>query len=194
MVASSGASRLLQDDRRGAMAETGATTVVSLRTGAWYADREIELRFPSGWQVVEHWPAPRPTLPEEALRACVARPAGQPPLRERCRGKRRVVVVVDDLNRPTPAWRVMPYLLEELRQGGVASGDVSVVMASGTHGAPMPGGLEKKVGPEAAATCRLQAHDDARRGRRLGTTSFGTPVWVDRTVAEGAHRGGHRRG
>jgi nickel-dependent lactate racemase len=169
--------------REGGMSGDGSPSVVRVRTGAWYADREIDLRFPAGWEVVEHWPTPRRALSEDDLRACVGRPVGQAPLRERCRGKRRVTVIVDDLNRPTPAWRVMPYVLEELRRGGIVPADVTVVMATGTHGAPRPGALEKKAGREAAAACRLEAHDSTRRGRRLGRTSFGTPVWVDATVA-----------
>jgi nickel-dependent lactate racemase len=155
-----------------------------LRTAAWYADRPIELRFPPGWSVVEHWPPALPPVSEERLRASIGQPVGQAPIRESCRGKRHPVVVVDDLNRPTPAWRVMPYVLEELGQGGIPPGDVTIVMATGTHGAPPPGALKRKVGARAAAACRLEVHDADRRGVRLGTTSFGTPVIANRTVAQ----------
>ena len=78
----------------------------------------------------------------------------------------------------------MPHVLEELRRGGIDPAAITIVMATGTHGAPRPGALEKKVGRQAAAACRLEAHDAGRRGVRLGTTSYGTPVLVNRTVAE----------
>lgn len=167
--------------------KVSATSTVSaafshLRTAAWYADRSITLRFPPGWKVVEHRLPTLPAVSEERLRTSVEQPIGQPPIRERCRGKKRPVIIVDDLNRPTPAWRVMPYVLEELRRGGFQPGEIAIVMATGTHAAPLPGALEKKVGKQ-ASPCRLEAHDATRRGTRLGTTRVGTPVFVNRTVA-----------
>jgi nickel-dependent lactate racemase len=157
--------------------------VSRLRTGAWHGERTVALEFPAGWEVAEHWPVTPAPLDEESIRERILRPIGQPPLHQACRGKTRPVIIVDDLNRPTPAWRVMPYLLEELRRGGIEPAAVTIVMATGTHGAPRPGDLEKKVGPQAAAGCRLEIHDSSRSGRSLGTTSYGTPVVVNRTVA-----------
>jgi nickel-dependent lactate racemase len=154
-----------------------------LRTGAWYEDRVLELPTPENWQVTTHRPVtPRPLVDEE-IRGAIARPVGQARIRELCRGKRRPVVVVDDLNRPTPAARVLPFLLEEFRAAGIEATGVTIVMATGTHGAPPEGGLARKVGPEAALSCRLIVHDDRMRGARIGTTSVGTPVIVDREVA-----------
>lgn len=164
-------------------AESTGGVVSRLRTGAWYGERSIAIEFPAGWEVAEHWPHPPPPLDEASIRARVERPIGQAPLRQTCRGKKRPVVIVDDLNRPTPAWRVVPYVLEEFRRGGIEPAAVTIVMAPGTHGAPRPGAMEKKIGREAAAGCRLEIHDSRRSGRRLGATSYGTPVVVNETVA-----------
>lgn len=164
--------------------ETRDAVVSRVRTAAWYAERSVTLRFPAQWDVIEHWPPTLPPLGEEQIRASIGQPIGQAPIHERCRGKKRPVVVVDDLNRPTPAWRVMPHVLEELRRGGIDPAAITIVMATGTHGAPRPGAFEKKVGRQAAAACRLEAHDAGRGGARLGTTTYGTPVLANRTVAE----------
>ena len=154
-----------------------------LRTGAWYEDRVLELPAPASWRVRTHWPrTPRP-LGDEEIRGAIARPVGQARIRDLCRGKRRPVIIVDDLNRPTPAGRVLPSVLEEFRAAGIEAAGVSIVMATGTHGAPPEGGFARKVGPEAARACRLIVHDDRKRGVRVGRTSFGTPVIVDREVA-----------
>jgi len=159
------------------------TRIGGLRTAAWHGDRVLDLEFPEEWDVTVHWPHTPPPLADDAIRAALERPVGQLPIRELCRAKTRPVVIVDDLCRPTPAWRVMPFLLEQFRQGGIPAKQVTIVMATGTHGVTSPDWMAKKVGPEAAAHCRLEVHDSRRRGVRLGTTRHGTPVVTNREVA-----------
>src|SRR5207245_5471659 len=103
-------------------------------------------------------------------------PAGQPTIRELCRGKARPLVIVDDLHRPTPAFRVVPALLRQFEDAGIAPRAVGIIMAPGTHGAPPADALVKKVGAAAAGACRLYVHDCNRNVVKLGRTSFGTPV------------------
>jgi nickel-dependent lactate racemase len=111
-------------------------------------------------------------------------PVGQPPVRQLCRGKARPVVIVDDLNRPTPASRVVPALLRQFAEAGIAARDVSIVMAPGTHGAPRADALVKKVGAEAAGACQTYIHDCHRDVVKVGRTSFGTPVLVNKHVVD----------
>ena len=159
------------------------TRIGGLRTAAWHGDRLLDLEFPDEWDIMVHWPRTPPPLIDEAIRAALERPIGQLPIRELCRGKMRPVVVVDDLCRPTPVGRVIPFLLEQFQQGGILAKQITIVMATGTHGVTAQDWLAKKVGPEAAAQCRLIVHDSRRRGVRLGTTRYGTPVVANREVA-----------
>ena len=57
------------------------TRNISLRVGAWFGERELELAFPTHWEVTEcvmggH---DRPALSEAALRAALQTPIGSPP-------------------------------------------------------------------------------------------------------------------
>jgi nickel-dependent lactate racemase len=161
------------------------STPQELRTAAWYGDRPLTLRFPPEWDVSVLWPdAPAP-LTDAEIEEALERPVGHPPIRELAAGARRPVIIVDDLNRPTPADRVVPFLLRQLADAGIAAEDVRLVMATGTHGPPPPDGMAKKVGAAAAASCRLHVHDCRRDLVRLGATSHGTPVLVNREVAQG---------
>ena len=167
-------------DRSTVAARTGP----QLRTGAWYGDRPLELPFPEDWQVTAHWPdTPEPVSDDEIARA-LEEPVGQPPIRSLARGRKRPLIVVDDLTRPTPATRLLPLVLRQLAEGGIAPEAVAILIASGTHRQPTGDGMAKKVGPEAAASCRLLAHDDSKGVARVGRTSFGTPVIVNRAVLE----------
>jgi lactate racemase len=153
-----------------------------LRTGAWYGDWPIQLDFPAGWSLTYHWPRTPPPLTDSQIVQSLENPVGQSRLRDLCRGKCRPVVLVDDVNRPTPAARIMPVLLREFEAGGISPQQVTIVMARGSHGSPRRESMLLKVGTEAASSCRLLIHDPYRHTTKLGRTSFGTPVYVNKEV------------
>ncbi len=152
-----------------------------LRTGAWYGDRPLPLTFPASWDVTTLWPRTPPPLSDQQVDQALASPVGRPPLAQLCRGKSRPLVIVDDMNRPTPAARVMPWVLRQFAEAGVRAEDVTILMASGSHGPPRRDTMVKKIGPEAAA-CRFVLHNPRRGAVRVGRTSLGTPALVNREV------------
>jgi nickel-dependent lactate racemase len=154
-----------------------------LRTAAWYGDRPLFLDFPEHWDVTILWPRTPPPLTKEQIIAALESPVGQAPLRELCRGRSRPLILVDDLNRPTPTAQVMPFVLQHFEDAGIPLENVTILMGPGTHGVPRADALPKKVGPEAAAKCRLVVHHARRDLVKLGRTSFGTLVWVNQEVA-----------
>lgn len=160
------------------------TRVVTMRADAWYGDRPLTLPFPSDWDVCVHRPDTPPPLTPLELADAIAHPVGRPPLRELARGRRRPIIIVDDLTRPTPAHHVVPLLLDELAAAGIDAASTTVISATGTHGALPTELLARKIGERAARTCRLVGHDDRRDTVYLGRTARGTPVHVNRAVAE----------
>jgi lactate racemase len=156
---------------------------VGLRTSAWYEESVLPLRFPQGWEITTLWPSTPPPLTDDEIRKALEDPFGQPSLRHLAAGKRRPVVLVDDLTRPTPADRIMPFILEQFEAAGVRSEDVTIVMAAGAHGPPPRASIAKKVGPRAAARCALVGHDHRRDAVKVGRTTFGSPILVNRVVA-----------
>lgn len=156
--------------------------VIDLRTNAWYGDMTVTVPIPDEWQVTTFWPDTPTPLNDDQIAEALERPLGQPPIRELARGKSRPLIIVDDLTRPTPAARVIPQILQQFAAAGIPTRDVTLLMATGTHGPPGTGGMEKKVGPE-ASSCRLVVHQHRGSCVRVGRTSFGTPVVVNREVA-----------
>lgn len=152
-----------------------------LRTGVWYGDHTLQLDFPAGWDARFVWPQTPPPLTGEQIREALEQPVGQPAIRHLCRGKSRPLILVDDLNRPSPATRVIPFVLRQIADAGIPSHDVTILMAGGSHG-HSPDAVQKKVGSPAAKSCRLCIHDPARRGVRVGRTPLGSPVLVNPEV------------
>src|SRR5215218_5875413 len=156
-----------------------ASREVRLRTSAWYGDLEFGLPIPPSWEVDVITPSVSKPLTDVQITARLEAPVGQPTIRELCRDKARPVVIVDDLNRPTPASCVMPALLRQFKDAGIAPQDVGIVMASGTHRPPSVEAVVKRVGVEAATLCQLHVHNCNRNLVNMGRTSFGTPVLVN---------------
>jgi nickel-dependent lactate racemase len=153
-----------------------------IRTGAWYGDQPLSIEFPLEWNITTNWPITRPPLTDKQIEDALEQPVGQLPIRQLCKGKSRPLIIVDDLSRPTPAACIIPFLLQHFSDADIAPEQVRILMATGTHGPPATDSFQKKVGHEAAERCQLLVHNHNRNLRKLGSTSFGTPVIVNRDV------------
>jgi nickel-dependent lactate racemase len=156
---------------------------VQVFTAAWYGDQTLDLEFPDGWDVQAHWPRTPPPLDDEAIAAAIASPLGQPPLSRLASGRRRVVILVDDLTRPTPAARILRPMLRQIEEAGVPRSGVTILVASGAHEPPGPSEIRRKVGAAITGAYRVLGHDYRGPLVRRGTTSLGTPVWFNETAA-----------
>lgn len=156
---------------------------ISLTTGAWYGDREIELPIPSDWDVKVLWPVTTPPLTPQELLNTLESPTGTVALTKICQGKLRPLIIVDDLNRPTPTVEIIPYVLKMMGAAGIPIEAVKILMATGTHGLPSTDAILKKTG-SSAANCQLLIHDCFTNKVKLGVTSYGTPVFVNKAILE----------
>ncbi|TWU12622.1 hypothetical protein CA54_14460 [Symmachiella macrocystis] len=132
---------------------------VELPWGAWYRDELHRLQLPGHWEVDVLAPAGGPACTPQDIQAAITAPIDSPPLTELAAGKTSACIVIDDMSRPTRTAMILPPLLEQLRQAGIADSAVSIVMATGSHGNVPAEDIAKKVGPEIAATYRVECHD-----------------------------------
>src|SRR5204863_1555596 len=105
------------------------------------------------------------------------------------RGK-RIAVMTDDWGRPTPASEMIPLVLDELHAAGAEDKLITFVTASGMHDPMKPADLERKLGRETVERFRCISHDagDHRLLAFVGASELGTPIWVNRYVAEADFR------
>jgi len=122
----------------------------------------------------------------ELVEAALDLPIASPPLRELARGARTAAVLVSGKDRVTRADVFLPILLSRLREAGVRAADVTVYMATGTHVRFSAEDRAAVFGPALPAEVRVVAHDckDREALVRLGTSRFGSDVWVSRAAYE----------
>ena len=159
-------------------------STVEIKTGIWNEDRMLSLTFPDDWEIETHWPDVPEPLSDDQLREIMERPIGQPPLRKLARGKQRPCIIVDDLSRPTPVYRLIPAVLDHLADAGIPAEQVKIVVGTGTHGHQDEAGLRSKLGDMAMDQCTVQVHNDLENVKKIGKTSFGTPIFVNREVLD----------
>lgn len=129
-----------------------------------------------------------PGVPDEkaALQAALRTPMGTPPLRDLVNAGDTVVIVHTDITRATPNDRILPVLLAELEEAGVARGDITLLNALGTHRPQTDAELREMLGDTIVENYRCLQHDafDDDNLVYLGETSNGHPVRINRRFYE----------
>lgn len=157
---------------------------VELLTSAWFGDSTTSLDFPSSWEIAFRWNGGTPSLSRDEVKERFRNPIGSTRLSDLAAGKQRVVVIVDDITRPTPVDAVLPFVMEELKEAGVRSESVTIIIGGGTHAPPTGEEIEKKIGKEMAAILRVVPHESDKNLVYLGKTSKGTPLHLNKTAIE----------
>ncbi|MEW5989118.1 MAG: nickel-dependent lactate racemase [Chloroflexota bacterium] len=146
---------------------------------AWYGDHEIELTFPAGWQVERIAMADAPAAHPDTLRYSLYNPTGAPRLRELAAPGCKVVIVVEDITRPSPTARIIPLVLAELEAGGVRPADTSFLVALGAHAPLRRAELVLKLGEPVVRNYAIYQNHPYENQLYLGQTQRGTPIYLN---------------
>ena len=98
-----------------------------------------------------------------------------------------VAIVTSDITRPLPSDKILPLLVEELLQAGIAREDITVVFGLGSHRKQTIEEQKKLVGEKVFSQIRCIDGDDSDCVH-YGFTSRGTPVDIVRAVAKADRR------
>ncbi len=150
----------------------------------------IQFTVPSGWNVLSAQDcAKAPVVDDVAqeIERALDNSIGTAPLQTLARPGMKAAVLFDDIQRPTPATFAVPAVLNRLNKAGIPDDRITAICARGTHPAPTPEQLEKKVGKEVLRRLpdRVLIHDaQSSENVFVGRTSRGTVVEINRHVAE----------
>lgn len=154
-----------------------------------YDGKRIDFTIPEGWSVISGDDKPSPSgapEPLEEIRRALDNPVGSPTIEKLARPGMEVVLLFDDLQRPTPADLALPEMMDRLNRAGVPDERIKAVCALGTHPIPTPEQLRSKVGEKASSRLegRLFSHDPhASDNVIIGRTHRGTLVEINRHAA-----------
>ena len=124
--------------------------------------------------------------PEEMVADSLANPIGMPRLSQLVHAGSRVLILIDDMSRPTPAHKILPALLEELDRGGANESDIRFLIALGTHRSMTDQEIAAKVGVPQAKRFQMLNHEwyNPAALHSYGRLDDGTEVLLNRAMHE----------
>jgi len=151
-----------------------------------YGERKVSLKIPDrNLAVVFDPPFPPPirNMSREILRA-LDEPVAGPSFSDQIGKGRRVLILIDNFARLTPAYQILPPILQKLEEAGCR---VEILVASGGLREMTEGELRRKVGdkilrsglPISQSRCK-----DSWDFEFIGLTALGTPVNVHRKILQ----------
>lgn len=104
----------------------------------------------------------------------------------RFEGVRSAAVAINDKTRPVPHQYLLPPLLHQLELLNLPPEAIKLVIATGTHPPMRPEEFAQVVPPTILARYPVETHDADDRENLLhcGTSTRGTPIWINRRFAE----------
>lgn len=126
------------------------------------------------------------SIERNTLQDALEHPIGTKPLRTliRKRQPRQVLILVDDDTRPTPQKEILPVVLTMFKDAGVASKNITIMIAVGLHRPMSREEIIRRFGTEVASSYTIVNHDafDSSLLVTIGKCSDGTPIRVNNIV------------
>ncbi len=145
-----------------------------------------EVRLPENTIILRPPKSPKPLTFLEAVEEALDNPLDTKPLDKWDLKDKKNAVLVDDWGRPTPCGEFLPGVLKRLNQAGAEDDNITVITASGMHDPMDDEDMRRKVGDEVYKRVRCISHDAGNPEMQtfVGITDLGTPIWINRYVAE----------
>ncbi len=132
-----------------------------------------------------HVQSGKPPDQRRVVQDALENPIGAGRLEDLLRPDGQVVIMVDDITRPTPAAKILPHILDRIHRAGIPAEAVTFFMGMGTHRPMTEEELCIKLGAEVRERYRV-INRDYRDGDfvDLGHTESGTPVEISREILD----------
>lgn len=159
-------------------------TLVDVPSLLWYGNTGLELQFPDDWsvQVCGMPGASRTALSTQPIRKALSNPIGSETISSLAAEREEAVIIFDDMTRPTRAYEIVPFILDELKRGGISDDHIRFVDALGCHGADDRQDFVKKLGEDVVERFPVYNHNPFHNLTEVGETSKGTPVQINAEV------------
>jgi len=154
-----------------------------------YEQKKIDFSLPKGWNLIsaeDKPPIPGVTDPLQEIKRALDHPIGSPKIEDLARPGMDVVLLFDDLQRPTPVHLALPEILNRLNRAGIPDNRITGICSLGTHPIPTPEQLKTKVGDEVFSRLkgRIFPHDPHSSDNVIvGKTHRGALVEINPHVA-----------
>ena len=124
---------------------------------------------------------------EDRLKSLLKNPINSPSLKDLVNQKKakKILIVVNDITRPTPYEIILPPLLDELHQIGIKKENIIFMVATGIHRSNSPEEIKEMFGENIFSAYKFINHNcDDPHLKDLGKLKSGNKLWVDPIVSD----------
>ncbi|MEG1821553.1 MAG: nickel-dependent lactate racemase [Clostridiales bacterium] len=150
-----------------------------------FGAEKIGVEIPAENLIASLMPRKEENIPngEAVVKAALAHPIGTETLDKIAKPNEKVAIIISDVTRPCPSYKLLPQVIQELNAVGVKDGDITIVCGLGSHRQQTATEWEKLVGT--AIYQRIKVEDSTAHGFiTLGKSTKGTPFEVAKTVVD----------
>jgi len=125
--------------------------------------------------------------PENRLKTLLKNPINSPSLRDLIIQKKasKILIIVNDITRPTPYEVILPPLLDELHQIGIKKENILFMVATGIHRSNSQEEIKEIFGEDIFSAYKFINHDcDDPNSKDLGNLKSGNKLWVNPIVSD----------
>ncbi len=157
---------------------------IKIPWAAWRAPETLELKLPDSWDISVCRMNGNSEINNEKIKESILNPIGTERISELAKGKENVVIVVDDMTRTTPIYKIMPYILSELEEANIDRSKITILLAIGAHKPMNRHDCILKLGKDVVDTINIENHHPYENLVELGESKMGTPIHINKTYYE----------
>lgn len=155
-----------------------------------YGNQKLSFELPQRSVLFVAKPRDIKEVPNESLeiQGALVNPVNSVAISKLARRRRSVVIVADDLTRPTPCDKIIPIVLDELNKSKVNDELIKIVIALGSHRPMTEEEKRPKFGNRVVDRIEVINHDHKDKDDLVfyGKTQLGTPIWINKEVSKAA--------
>ena len=125
--------------------------------------------------------------PENKLRELLKNPIDCPSLKDLIiqKNAKKILIIVNDITRPTPYEVILPPLLDELHQIGIKKENIIFIIATGIHRSNSQEEIKEMFGENIFSAYKFINHNcDNPHLKDLGEMKSGNKLWVDPIISD----------
>lgn len=125
-------------------------------------------------------------LTPDTVESKIRRELSNPKLSYVMKSAKSIVIMIDDNTRPTPTETLLSSALDIISQHTEKNAKISILVATGAHRSLSDSEIIGLVGKDIANNYEILNHSafDNSQLISLGSSSFGTPIWLNRRVRD----------
>ncbi len=155
----------------------------------WGGDT-LKVNVPDTWTIhypkTEGKPEKAPADDLRLVKAALAKPVNSTSIEKMKLKGKKIVIIVDDNTRPTPADRFFHLVLAALTKAGASMKNVLLIPALGIHTPMTEAEMAAKVGAKNLAKIKWENHNAFEKDKNhyFGQSSRKTPIWLNKHLAD----------